>query len=131
MKDNREKVRAVLKKALLFLTNPRLLFCWIIAWFITNGWSYALLVAGTHLDISWMVNLASAYIAFLWLPFTPEKFVTIAIAIALLRWLFPNDQKTLGLLKSMHQKLKGKRQDKKGTTGSAVEGAENDRDAVH
>lgn len=108
-----KKVKTFLKKALFFGTNPRLLFCLIVGWFITNGWSYMMLAAGTHFNITWMVNLASAYIAFLWLPFTPEKVITVIIAIALLRWLFPNDKNTLGLLKAMLQKLKEKKTVKK------------------
>jgi hypothetical protein len=95
-----------LKKILQFIANPRLLLCLGIAWIITNGWSYILLVLGTWLGIGWMIALASAYLTFLWLPISPEKIVTVAIAMALLRFLFPNDQKTLGVLKDMYAKLK-------------------------
>ncbi len=102
-----------LKKILLFIANPRLLLCFGIAWMITNGWSYVLLAVGTWLKIGWMVAVASAYLAFLWLPISPEKIVTVAIAIALLRFLFPNDEKTLGTLRKMMAKLKGAIQSKK------------------
>ncbi len=95
-----------LKKILLFLTNPRLLLCVAIAWMITNGWSYVLFGIGTYYGIAWMTAAAGAYLAFLWLPISPEKLVTFAIAIALLRFLFPNDQKTLAVLKHLHQKTK-------------------------
>ncbi len=95
-----------LKKILLFLTNPRLLFCFAIAWLITNGWSYVFFTVGTYLGISWMTALGGAYLAFLWLPVSPEKIVTFAIAIGLLRWLFPNDQKTLAVLKHFYEKAK-------------------------
>ena len=44
--------------------------------------------------------------AFLWFPFTPEKLITMVIAIALLRFLFPNDQKTLAILRKLHEKAK-------------------------
>lgn len=95
-----------IKKILRFITNPRLLLCFGIAWLITNGWSYILLALGTWLGIGWMIGVASAYLAFLWLPISPEKLVTVAIAMALLRFLFPNDEKTLGVLKRMYAKLK-------------------------
>ena len=95
-----------LKKILQFITNPRLLFCLLIAWFITNGWSYLLFGIGTYFKITWMTAIASAYLAFLWLPVSPEKLVTLAIALALLRRLFPNDQKTLAVLKQLHAKAK-------------------------
>ena len=103
-----------LKKIIRFITNPRLLLCVAIAWLITNGWSYILFGVGSYFGIHWMTAVAGAYIAFLWLPISPEKIVTFAIAIALLRLLFPNDQKTLAVLKGFYEKakaaIKGKRQ---------------------
>ena len=101
-----EKIKKTLVKILNFLLNPRFLFCFGVAWIITNGWSYILLAVGTVLDIGWMITLASAYLAFLWLPISPEKLVTLTIAMALLRLLFPNDQKTLGILKELHEKVR-------------------------
>lgn len=103
-----------LKKIIRFITNPRLLLCVAIAWLITNGWSYILFGVGSYFGIHWMTAVAGAYIAFLWLPISPEKIVTFTIAIALLRLLFPNDQKTLAVLKGFYEKakaaIKGKRQ---------------------
>ena len=89
-----------------FLLNPRLLLCLEMAWMITNGWSYILMAVGTYFEIPWMMAVAGAYLAFLWLPVSPEKIVTFAIAIALLRWLFPNDQKTLAVLKRWRDRAK-------------------------
>jgi len=79
--------------------------CVAIAWMITNGWSYVLFALGTFFKINWMTVVAGAYMAFLWIPFTPEKVVTFAIAIALLRWLFPNDQRTLAVLKRWRENV--------------------------
>ncbi len=95
-----------LKKILLFFANPRLLLCVGIAWLITNGWSYIMMAIGTYFNISWMMIVAGAYLTFLWFPFSPEKIVTFAIALGLLRWLFPNDQKTLAVLKNFYEKAK-------------------------
>ena len=95
-----------LKKILLFITNPRLLLCVGIAWMITNGWSYILLAVGTYFGITWMTAVGGAYLAFLWLPISPEKLVTFTIALALLRWWFPNDQKTLAVVKNFFEKAK-------------------------
>jgi hypothetical protein len=53
-----------------------------------------------------MIAVGGAYMALLWLPFTPEKIITCAIAIALLRWLFPNDKKTLAVLRGWYEKAK-------------------------
>ena len=102
------KVKAFIKKALSFLLNPRLLLCWGIAWLITNGWSYVVLALGTYLDITWMKALGGGYVTFLWLPISPEKLVTAAIAMVLLRLLFPNDQKTLAVIKDVYEKAKRK-----------------------
>ncbi|MBQ3491263.1 MAG: hypothetical protein IJA74_01775, partial [Oscillospiraceae bacterium] len=99
-----------------FLLNPRLLLCFGIGWIITNGWSYILMGLGTWLEIPWMIAVSGAYLAFLWFPFSPEKLATVAIAVGLLRWLFPNDQKTLAVLIEMKQKVKTaikKRKEKK------------------
>ena len=88
-----------------FLLNPRLLLCFGIAWMITNGWSYVFLGIGVWFGIPWMMAVGGAYLAFLWLPATPEKVVTVAIAMLLLRWLFPKDEKTLGVLRKLYQKF--------------------------
>ena len=95
LKDNLtgEKLRHNLKKTLQFIGNPRLLLCLALGWLITNGWSYIMFGIGT-------------YLAFLWLPISPEKLVTFAIAIALLRWLFPGDQKTLAVLHRWYEKTR-------------------------
>lgn len=95
-----------LKKFFLFISNPRLLLCVAIAWMITNGWSYIMMGMGTFFEIPWMMAVSGAYLAFLWFPFSPEKLATLAIALALLRWLFPKDQKTLAVLYDMRQKAK-------------------------
>ncbi len=65
-------MKSKLKKVIQFIVNPRLLLCIAIAWLITNGWSYILLGIGTYLHIGWMTTVAGAYIAFLWLPISPE-----------------------------------------------------------
>lgn len=61
---------------------------------------------GTYYKIGWMMAVSGAYLAFLWLPISPEKIVTVAIAIGLLRLLFPKDEKTLAVLSQMLEKIK-------------------------
>ena len=115
----RKKLLDLFKKAVKFILNPRLLLCFGIAWMITNGWSYVMLAVGTAFGIGWMIALSSAYLTILWLP-SPEKIVTCAIAILLLRLLFPKDQYTLGVLRDMRagainafKNRKNKKKDKK------------------
>ena len=102
----KERVKHLLKKAVLFILNPRLLLCFGLGWMITNGWSYIMMGVGVYFDIEWMMVVAGAYLTFLWVPISPEKIVTVALAILFLRWFFPNDQKTLAVLVDMKNRLK-------------------------
>lgn len=105
-----------LKTILFFITNPKLLLCLAIAWLITNGWAYILLGIGTFFKIKWMVAIASGYLAFLWLPVSPEKILTVIIAMVLLRLFFPNDSKTLAVIKNMYARTKSKFKNRKKKT---------------
>ena len=109
----KDTVKIKIKKLLWFFANPRLLLCFGLAWLITNGWAYIALGIGTLLDIVWMQTVAGAYLAILWVPVTPEKILTIIIAMFLLKKLFPNDQKTLGFLRDISEKVKFKHQERK------------------
>ncbi len=115
-----EKVKHFIKKALGFILNPHFLLCFGIGWMITNGWSYVMLGIGLYFNIAWMIAVAGAYLTFLWLPISPEKIVTVAIAIWLLKLIFPKDEKTLGVLKSLYEKIKSVKR-KKGTAKKDTE----------
>ena len=118
MRLSKEQLKSKCKSVLQFIFNPRFLFCFGMAWLITNGWSYILLVIGSYFEIGWMVGIAGAYLAFLWLPISPEKILTVAIAMLLLKLLFPRDEKTLGVLKALYadtkQSIAARRERKKG-----------------
>lgn len=92
-------------KVFQFLLNPHLILCFGMAWMITNGWAYLGVAAGTAFKCEWLTALSSAYLAFLWFPFTAEKIVTIAIAVWLLRKMFPDDEKTLKVLEDLKIRL--------------------------
>ncbi len=108
-----EDFRNKLKKAWQFIANPRFLLCFGLAWIITNGWAYIMLGCGIFFDITWMTAVAGTYLAALWLPFTPEKIITIIISMYLLKWIFPKDEKTLGVLNDLIGKFKAKRRERK------------------
>ena len=91
-------MKAKIKYWLKRLCNWRFLICFGLAWMITNGWSYVFIFLGTRLDIKWMSITGTTYLAFLWLPFTPEKLITIPIALWFLKIFFPSD-------KSIHEEL--------------------------
>ena len=102
----REKIKYWLRKLASFFLNPRFLLCFGVAWMLTNGWSYILFALGTYFGIGWMIAVGGGYMAFLWLPISPEKLLTVAIAIWLLKFLFPNDQKTLAVLIRLKARIK-------------------------
>jgi len=102
----KKRIKSFFKKLFLLFFNPHFLICFGIAWMITNGWSYAMMAIGAALDIGWMIAVSGAYLAFLWLPISPEKIVTFAIAIFLIRLIFPNDVHTLGVLRELLRKAK-------------------------
>lgn len=120
------KLKHYLKTAVMFVLNPRLLLCIGIAWLITNGWSYIMLGIGTFWGIEWMIAVSGAYLTFLWLPATPEKIVTVAIAIVLLRFLFPKDEKTLAVLRNMFSEAKAKLKRKKKKSKTEKDKAKNE-----
>lgn len=107
-KEVKEKIKQKVNECIKFILNPKLLLCFLLAWIVTNGWSYIFLIIGTYFKIAWMIKIATVYLAFLWLPITPEKIITVALAIFLLQLFFPGDQETLAILKTLYAQAKGK-----------------------
>ena len=126
----KEKIKGWLKKIIQFLLNPRFLLCFGLAWMITNGWCYIFIGVGAFYNIDWMFITGTTYLAFLWLPITPEKIVTIPMSIGFLKLFFPKDQKTLAVLQNMYQKAKDalKNQRKKKKKTEEVENVNNQVD---
>ena len=106
MKDLKGIVKKWLKIIIEFCLNPRFLLCFGIGWMITNGWAYIATGLGIWLDIDWLFAVGAAYLTALWIPFTPEKIITVIIAIFLLKKMFPNDKKTLERLYKMKESVK-------------------------
>ena len=63
---------------------------------------------GFLFDWNWAKTIGGAYLAFLWLPITPEKLVTIPLAIGLQALFFPKDRVIGRWLKHKLYKLKQK-----------------------
>lgn len=106
----REKIKHLnlkerLRPWLRAVTNPHLLISLALAWFLTNGWAYCALGAGAYFDIGWLRNIGTVYIGLLWLPGTPEKLVTFALAMLLLRLFFPEDTRTLAMVRRKRRQL--------------------------
>ena len=109
----RKACKQKLVKLLALIFNPHLLLCFGLGWMITNGWAYIFVGVGTFLQSPWMISVGTVYLTALWFPFTPEKIATLAIAIWLLTLLFPNDKKTLAVLREEMQKVKDALKSKK------------------
>lgn len=94
-----------LKNYLRPFLSLKFLLCFFLAWFIVNGWAYAFILIGWLCDINWMFNTGLGWQAFLWAPFTPEKLVTIPMAMWFNFKLF-KDEETHELLSNMKQQAK-------------------------
>lgn len=81
--------------------KPTLAISFLIAWFITNGWAYLLVAIGS----GWLRGLALTYIGLLWLPFTPEKIITIPLALFIQKKFFIRKQKIYNY--DLYKKEKG------------------------
>lgn len=109
----KEKFKQISKTILRAIGNPAFLICFFLAWMITNGWCYVFIGLGTKLDIGWMKAVGTAYAGILWFPGTPEKILTLTISLFLMKRLFPNDERTLKLLRDEKEKLKAHHRAKK------------------
>ncbi len=99
-------VRIKARQLIKFFINWRFCICFLIAWMITNGWCYVFIVLGRMFHLNWMLGVGLGYLSFLWLPFTPEKVVTFAIAIVLSKIIFPKDKKLHSMLEERKQAQK-------------------------
>lgn len=98
----------IIKIWLKRLLNWRFLICFGIAWMITNGWAYIFISLGAILKIDWMRNIGAGYMTLLWMPWTPEKLITIPIAIWLLKKIFPKNYELIAELENELSELKKK-----------------------
>jgi chaperonin GroEL len=82
------KIKDLLYATYKFLIDWRMAMSFFLAWLTTNGWSYTFIIIGYTCNIEWMFNVGILYQAFLWLPCTPEKVVTIPLAIFYKKLIF-------------------------------------------
>ena len=96
----------MLKKLWIVLkpfTNWRFLISYGVAWMITNGWCWIGLGVSFIFNINWLKIVCTSYMAFLWMPFTVEKIVTIPLAIWFQTIFFKNDLKLRKQLEDMKE----------------------------
>jgi len=83
----------------------RILVCYFPFWFIATGWAYVVV----WLKITWLRGAALGWLAFMWLPFSQEKMITIPLTIWLHKKLFPKH--STSNLEIILEKKKGKTND--------------------
>lgn len=86
----KQRIKTLLVKTYNFLKDWRTAISFLIAWMITNGWCYLFILFGSIFDIKWLLGIGTGYLAFLWLPCTPEKLITIPLALFIKKKLFKN-----------------------------------------
>ena len=112
-KDFKVKLKKQIKLWIKLILNWRFLVCFGLAWMITNGWSYIMLIVGLIFRFKVLSSIALSYLTFLWLPFTPEKILTVSIALFFVRKLFPKHNQELQeqIMAASNTKKKDKHKD--------------------
>jgi len=80
-------LKFLLNKAKPYL-RPTMFVSFGLAWIVTNGWAYVILGIGITYNIEWAKWVSSTYLGILWLPFTPEKLITIPLAVLFQKLIF-------------------------------------------
>jgi len=104
----KKKGRKFLTAIKNFLLNPHLVICFALGWIITNGWAYVALGIGTYYEYKWLIAISATYLAILWSPLCAEGILTFIIAIFLMQKIFPNDEKTLKIIKVYFRRYRSK-----------------------
>ncbi len=70
--------------------SKQFILCFVLAWMITNGWAYLFMGIGMYFKSNLLISISAFYLTIIWLPFTPEKVLTVAIALWMKRKIFQN-----------------------------------------
>lgn len=80
----------------------RILVCYLPFWFLATGWAWLFSFIGK----GWFRAVAIGWLTFLWMPWCPEKLITIPLAIWLHTKLFPNHSVPKHLTEALEQERK-------------------------
>ena len=75
--------------------NWRILVIYVPIWFLMSGWTYLFIYLGTKHGVGWMLAAGTFWATILWLPFTPEKLITIPLTLYLYVKLFGSGNEKL------------------------------------
>ena len=74
--------------------NWRILIIYVPIWFIMSGWTYLFIYLGTKHGVGWMLAAGTFWATVLWLPFTPEKLITVPLTLFIyVKWVGHSDPK--------------------------------------
>lgn len=103
-------MKKLIKKIGVYISpfiDLKLLLIYTPIWFLMSGWTYLFIFLGMKYRINWMLIAGSTWAGILWLPFTPEKIITIPLTLFLYTKIFGNkDKKTIFKLERMHEQAK-------------------------
>lgn len=84
--------------------NWKILVIYLPIWFLMSGWTYLFIYLGTKYHISWMLASGTFWFTILWLPFTPEKLITIPLTLLIYcRWVGHSNEKLEHMLMEAKQ----------------------------
>lgn len=79
--------------------NWRILVIYVPIWFLMSGWTYLFIYLGTRHHVGWMLAAGTFWATVLWLPFTPEKLITIPLTLFIyVKWVGHSDPKLEALM---------------------------------
>ena len=84
----------------------KFLVSYLIPFSLVNGWAWVGTFLLPIIGSNWFTIAASTWLAILWMPWTPEKLVTIPMAIWIHHLLFKNDKKTKIKMQKMYDEAK-------------------------
>lgn len=80
----------------------KFLISYLIPFAIVNGWAWLGSIMFTMGIRNWYTSISLTWLGLLWLPFVPEKLITIPASIWIHTKLFKNDPKTRAQLDAMY-----------------------------
>ena len=87
MKKLFKKILLKLYQFIKFILDWRTFMCYIPVWFVFSGWTYVVLIYGSP----WWRTIAGAWLAMLWMPWCPEKLITIPLSLWIKKILFKKE----------------------------------------
>lgn len=84
----------------------KFLVSYLIPFSLINGWAWVGTFLLPIIGSNWFTIAASTWLAILWMPWTPEKLITIPMAIWIHHLLFKNDKKTKIKMQKMYDEAK-------------------------